>query len=96
MPVARNADGSSITGPSYEYINFDNAAGVRYELTYAAATLDKSKATLTVRQRLDDAEPDSFFATPVDVDFRVTYAPRMVVAPKGGSSNSIEIQVQAK
>jgi hypothetical protein len=45
---------------------------------------------------LDDAEPDSFFATPVDVDFRVTYAPRMVVAPKGGSSNSIEIQVQPK
>ncbi len=54
VPVARNADGSSITGPSYEYINFDDAAGVRYELTYAAATLDKSKATLTVRQRLDD------------------------------------------
>ena len=54
VPVAKNADGSSLTGPSYEYINFDDATGVRYELTYAAATLDKSKATLTVRQRLDD------------------------------------------
>jgi hypothetical protein len=45
---------------------------------------------------LDDAEPDSFFTTPVDTDFRVTYAPRMVVAPSGGSSNSIEIRVLPK
>jgi hypothetical protein len=55
VPVARNPDGSSVTGPSYEYINFDNAKGVSYGLTYPAATLDKSKATLTVRARLDDA-----------------------------------------
>jgi hypothetical protein len=54
VPVARNPDGSSITGPSYEYINFDDAGSVRYELAYPAATLDKSKATLTVRARLDD------------------------------------------
>ena len=54
VPVARNPDGSSITGPSYQYINFDDAKSVRYELTYPAATLDKSKATLTVRARLDD------------------------------------------
>jgi hypothetical protein len=45
---------------------------------------------------IDDVSPDSFFPTPVDADFRVTYAPRMVVAPRGGSSNSIEIQVLAK
>jgi hypothetical protein len=54
VPVAKNPDGSSITGPSYEYINFDNPKGVRYELNYPAATLDKSKATLTVRAGLDD------------------------------------------
>ena len=54
VPVAKNADGTSITGPSYEYINFDNARSLRYELTYPAATLDTSKATLTVRARLDD------------------------------------------
>jgi hypothetical protein len=54
VPIARNPDGSSITGPSYEYINFDDARSVRYELTYPAATRDKSKATLTVRARLDD------------------------------------------
>jgi hypothetical protein len=45
---------------------------------------------------LDDADPDSFFASAIDVDFRVTYAPRMVVAPRGGSSSPIEIRVQAK
>jgi hypothetical protein len=54
VPVAMNRDGSSITGPSYEYINFDDAKSVRYELTYPAATLDKSRATLTMRARLDD------------------------------------------
>lgn len=45
---------------------------------------------------LDDADPESFFPTPIDVDFRVTYAPRMVVAPKGGSSPPIEIRVLPK
>ena len=54
VAVAKNADGTSITGPSYEYINFDDAKSVRYELAYPAATLDKSKATLTMRARLDD------------------------------------------
>jgi len=45
---------------------------------------------------IDDADPESFFPTPIDTNFRVTYAPRMVVAPRGGSSNSIEISVLAK
>lgn len=45
---------------------------------------------------LDDADPESFFPTPVDADFRVTYAPRMVVAPRGGSSDPIEIRVLPK
>ena len=45
---------------------------------------------------LDDAEVDSFFSTAIDVDFRVTYATRMVVAPRGGSSSPIEIKVLAK
>ena len=45
---------------------------------------------------VDDADPESFFSTPIDADFRVAYAPRMVVAPAGGSSRSIEIQVLPK
>jgi hypothetical protein len=45
---------------------------------------------------IDDAEPDSFFPSPIDTNFQVTYAPRMVVAPRGGSSNLIEIKVPPK
>lgn len=45
---------------------------------------------------LDDADPESFFSAAIDANFRVTYAPRMVVAPKGGSSRSIEIEVSPK
>ena len=51
LPIAKNPDGSIITGPSYEYIV---NAGSSYELTYPAATLDPSKATLTHRVHLND------------------------------------------
>src|SRR5436309_14275907 len=51
LPIARNPDGSSITGPSYEYIV---NAGASYALTYPAATLDQLKATLTHRVHLND------------------------------------------
>ena len=54
LPIAKSPDGSSITGPSYEYINFNNATSVRYGLAYPTATLEKSEATLTVRVRLGD------------------------------------------
>ena len=45
---------------------------------------------------IDDADPESFFSTEIDADFQVTYASRMVVAPGGGSSRSIEIRVSPK
>ena len=45
---------SAITGPSYEYIVFDNANGSSFTLTFPAASTDKSLAKLTVRDRLDD------------------------------------------
>src|SRR5580765_7868747 len=51
LPVARNADGTPITGPGYEYIVNSQAS---YELAYPAATLDQSKATLTHRVHLND------------------------------------------
>jgi hypothetical protein len=54
LPVARNLDGSSITGPAYEYIV---SAAPSYTLSYPAATTDQSRATLTHRVHLDDA-PD--------------------------------------
>jgi hypothetical protein len=49
--VAHNPDGSTIIGPGYEYIV---TSGGTFTLTYAAATVDKSKATLTHRVHLDD------------------------------------------
>jgi hypothetical protein len=54
VPVARNLDGSTITGPSYEYISADTEQQ-SYRLTYSAASLDKTRATLTVREHLNDA-----------------------------------------
>ena len=51
FPVAKNHDGSSITGPAYEYIV---GPGTSYALNYPAATPDQSKATLTHRVRLND------------------------------------------
>ena len=55
VPPAKNPNGTSITGPSYEYIVFDNATTSTATLTYPAATLDKSQATLTVRTHVNDA-----------------------------------------
>ncbi len=54
LPIAKNPDGSSITGPAYEYIVSPGRAG-SYALNYPAATLDQTKATLTHRVHLDDA-----------------------------------------
>src|SRR3989441_9386216 len=51
LPIARNSDGSPITGPSFEYIV---NPGASYELTHPAATLDRSQATLTHRAHLND------------------------------------------
>ena len=52
VPVATKA-GEPITGPSYEYIVFDNETSLTSDLAYAAATLDQSRARLTVRELLD-------------------------------------------
>jgi hypothetical protein len=51
FPIARNPDGSSITGPAYEYIV---SGGGSYLLSYPAATMDQARATLTHRVRLND------------------------------------------
>jgi len=51
LPIAKNPDGSSISGPAYEYIV---SPGASYTLNYLPATLDQTKATLTHRVHLDD------------------------------------------
>ena len=55
VPVAKNPDGSPIVGPSLEEIAIDNATTITAGLTYPAATLDESQASLTVRVHYDDA-----------------------------------------
>jgi hypothetical protein len=45
---------------------------------------------------LDDAEIESFFGGVIDVDFKVAFGSRLVVAPRGGSSDALDIQVQPK
>ena len=49
LPIAKGAGGSTITGPGYEY-----NTSASFSLSYPAATLDKSLATLTHRVHLDD------------------------------------------
>jgi hypothetical protein len=53
LPIAKNPDGSAITGPAYEYIVTSGTAP--FPLSYPAATLDQRKATLTHRVHLNDA-----------------------------------------
>ncbi|MBH98178.1 MAG: hypothetical protein CMM56_06970 [Rhodospirillaceae bacterium] len=55
VPVAKNSDGSVITGPSYEYITFNNSETYSYTLTYPTASINNETANLTVRERLDDS-----------------------------------------
>jgi hypothetical protein len=54
VPVAVNADGSPIVGPAMEEFVVDNDRTFAGRLSYAAASLDKSQATLTVRTRYED------------------------------------------
>jgi hypothetical protein len=54
LPVAVNADGSTITGQVYEYIEFDNATTMSDTVAYTTNTMDTTQATLTVKQHLTD------------------------------------------
>jgi hypothetical protein len=54
VPVAKNPDGSTITGPALEELVVDDDATNVFPLTYAAATSGKDQASLTVRERYED------------------------------------------
>ena len=47
---------------------------------------------------LDDADVDSFFGASqtVDLDFRVTFVDRLIVVPRGGGTDTIELKVVPK
>lgn len=54
LPLAKNVDGSAITGPSYEYIVNDNATTKSFTTYYNTASTDTTKAKLTARNYLTD------------------------------------------
>jgi hypothetical protein len=54
LPVAHNRDGSTITGPGYEYIVSPPPPGATYTLAYPAASGSQTDAKLTHRIHLDD------------------------------------------
>jgi len=62
---------------------------------FVLAGLDPGPHVVRV-EPLDDADVESFLSGDVDVDFRVAYAPRLIVAPRGGSSAVVEIAVESK
>jgi hypothetical protein len=71
FPTARNRDGTSITGPSYEYIvTGGNSSG----LAYPAASLDTAKAKLTHRVHLNDTPEVVPPATPGSAGWQYTDA----------------------
>jgi hypothetical protein len=45
---------------------------------------------------LDDVDVEGFFTSPVDVSFRVGYAPRLMVVPRGGGVGPVSIAVRPK
>jgi hypothetical protein len=54
VPVATNEDGSPIVGPALEELVIDNSTTMTGALTYPAASLDKSQASLSVRTHYTD------------------------------------------
>lgn len=54
VPVAKNLDGSEITGSSLEEFVIDNDTTTTGYLSYPAARLDSADATLSMRARADD------------------------------------------
>lgn len=54
FPVAKNPDGSAITGPVYESFSPENTTTATNSLIYATASLDKSKAKFSVKERLTE------------------------------------------
>jgi Alpha/beta hydrolase domain len=54
VPVAKNADGSEITGVSLEEFVIDNDTTTTGQLSYPAASLDNANATLSMRALADD------------------------------------------
>jgi len=93
-------NGNGVFGAHVAAFNLDTGVliggfSLESDGTYVVAGL--TPGTYVVRaEPLDDADTDSFFQGPVDVEFRVAYGTRVVIAPAGGSSEPVNIQVRPK
>jgi Alpha/beta hydrolase domain len=84
LPIATNPDGSTLTGIALEEFVIDkNATPATQPLTYAAATADKSQATLTVRENFGDA-PTVIPASGWDFTDASLTAVKLTSGPFGG------------
>ena len=45
---------------------------------------------------IDDADPESFFPGIVDVNYGVTYSPRVVIAPAASNAEGVDVQVRPR
>ena len=45
---------------------------------------------------IDDADPESFFPGIVDVNYSVTYSPRVVIAPASSNAEGVDVQVRPR
>lgn len=54
LPIAHTPGGGTITGTSYEYIEFDNATTTSSPISYPTVSTDTAQARLTVKQHLTD------------------------------------------
>jgi hypothetical protein len=94
LPVARNGDGSPIVGRAVEEFIFNDAEGESTaELSYPAADLDTSRATLTVRARQADPR-----VTPADLRWEFIDESRIRIdRPAGFDGGAIyELVYEAK
>jgi hypothetical protein len=64
---------------------------------FVIAGLDPGPQVLRA-EPLDDADLNSFFDEDfeVDLDFKVTFADKIVTVPRGGGARDVEIKVTAK
>ena len=93
-------NGNGVFGAHVAAFNLETGAlvggfSLESDGTYVVAGLSPGSYVVRV-EPLDDGDLDSFFSGLVDVDFRVAYAERVVIAPAGGSSESVNIQVRPK
>ena len=72
VPIAHHPGGGTITGSSYEYIEFDNATTTNAVISYPTDSTDTTQAHLTVKQHLTDTPvevpPDAWqFTSPTSI-----------------------------